>query len=102
MEYQWWIETELYRSEFHTCSLRGCFVTVGVRRMQNMRAVAERVLEQKLAQRTHLSEAERQAEFSRLGQRFCLITFDQLVPETLLTQPVWQIAGSERLGTLFE
>lgn len=102
MEYLSWEESEHYRSEFGARPLRVCFVTVGMRRMQNMRAVAERILEQKLAARADLSEAERQAEFSRLGKRFRFITFDKLNPTTLLTQPVWQIAGYERLGNLFE
>jgi hypothetical protein len=102
MEYITWEESEPYRTEFGARPLRVCFVTVGMRRMQNMRLAAEKFLEQKLVQRPGLSEAEKRAEVARLGKRFRFITFVQLDPETLLTQPVWQIAGHERPGTLFE
>lgn len=102
MEYLSWEESEHYRTEFGVRPLRVCFVTIGMRRMQNMCIATKKVLEQKLASHIHLSENEKRAELARLGKRFRFITFDHLNPVTLLTHPVWQIAGHERLGTLFE
>ena len=42
----------------------------------------------------------RQAEYEKLGQRFRFIALDQVHPDTLLTHPVWHVAGQEALQPL--
>lgn len=101
IEYLLWEESDDYQREYGTRPLRVLFVTLGRGRMQNMRKAAEKILEQKLALRSGLSNENKQAELVRLGKRFRFITFEQLNPETLLTQSVWSIAG-KGAGTLFE
>jgi hypothetical protein len=45
---------------------------------------------------------QKHAEFVRLGKRFLFITFDHIHPETLLTQPVWTVAGHEKLQPMLK
>jgi hypothetical protein len=103
-EYLAWEESALYRQdpELTTRPLRTLFLTVGSLRMHNMVAAAEKVIRQRLAQQTNLSDDEKQAEFVRLSKRFRFLTFDSMQPETLLTGPVWTVPGRDTLQTMFE
>lgn len=100
--YIYWEENLCYREQFGTRPLRVTFVTTGARRMSNMVKAAERVIQQRVSARSDLSEQDKQAEFARLAKRFRFITFDRVQPETLLTQPVWSIAGDDKLHSLFD
>lgn len=101
IEYLLWRESEAYRQVYETRPLRVLFVTVGPRRMQNMCKAAEQMIRQHVEAQSDLPAKEKEAKILRLCRQFRFITFDQLNPETLLTQPVWQIAGHEELSTLF-
>jgi hypothetical protein len=70
--------------------------------MNNMKTTAEKVIKQQVIARTDISEAERQAEFIRLEKRFRFITFEQVQPATLLTKPVWAVAGHDTLQTMLD
>jgi hypothetical protein len=85
--------------------MRVIFVTTGQRRLQNMRAVTEKALRQALQLHDKLPDAEwqeKQAQLVRLGKRFRFITLDAVDPQTLLTHPVWQVAGHDSLQTMLE
>ena len=62
----------LYRQRYGTSSLRILTVTTGPRRLSNLKEIAQRVGGK---------------------ARFWFTTFDQLSPETALSQPIWQVAG---------
>jgi hypothetical protein len=100
--YLMWEDCESYRQQCGTRPLRALFVTVGARRLRNMRHAAERVIQQRLAAQSTLAEEDKQVEVIRLGKRFRFLTFEHVQPETLLTQPVWQVAGHETLETMLE
>lgn len=101
IEYLLWEESEAYRQVYETRPLRVLFVTVGPRRMQNMCKAAERMIRRHVESQTELPAKEKETKMIRLCRQFRFITFDQLNPETLLAQPVWQITGSKSPNTLF-
>jgi hypothetical protein len=105
-EYLAYEQSEYFRTEFRSETgirpLRVLFITTGERRLHNMKSAAEKVIEQQLTARTDLTEEEKKAEFIRLGKRFRFITFENLQPATLLTQPVWAVAGQDSLQTMIE
>lgn len=68
-----------YQERYQTKNMRILTVTTGGTRLANLKAVTE--------------EAGGKA-------RFWFTTFDQISPETVLTEPIWQVAGKEGLYSL--
>jgi hypothetical protein len=93
-----------YREQYGTRPLRVLWAVKGERRLTNMKWATETFLKQV----TKLEEAgisaeekhRRQAEYEKLGLRFRFITLEEVQPATLLTDPVWQVAGSEQMGSI--
>jgi hypothetical protein len=65
-------ESGKYQQRYETTSLRILTVTTGERRLKNLKEITERVGGKK---------------------RFWFTTFEELTSETVLTKPIWQIAG---------
>ena len=67
----------------------------GERRLQNMLKVTEKVVQHRIQSHPGWDKAQQQAEFMRLSKRFRYTTQAcALQPEHLITQPIWQMAGS--------
>jgi len=47
-----------------------------------------------------LASLKRVAEEAGAGEEFCFTTFDRISPETVLTAPIWSVAGKEGLHSL--
>jgi hypothetical protein len=67
-------QPSLYQQRFGTPKLRILTVTTGLTRLENLKRVTEQVGGK---------------------SRFWFTTFDQVTPETILTEPIWQKAGQE-------
>lgn len=67
-----YLKSDLYKNRFGYHYGRYLVITTGPRRMQNMKAQAERT--------------------GGMGL-FYFTTFESLMPETLFSQPVWWLAG---------
>lgn len=95
IEYLLWEESEHYQSIYGTRPLRVLFTTPGERRLQNMLKVTEKVVQHRIQSHPGWDKAQQQAEFMRLSKRFRYTTQAcALQPEHLITQPIWQMAGS--------
>lgn len=73
-------ESGQYRDRYGTDILRVLIVTTGEKRMKNLKEIAERV--------------------GVMDGVFYFTTFDRISAETVLTAPVWEIAGHEGRFTL--
>ena len=68
-----------YESRYGTSVMRVLTVTTGPGRMKNLKKIAERL---------------------GGGEEFWFVTFDKVTPETVLTEPVWSVAGQDELRPL--
>jgi hypothetical protein len=101
-EYLTWEESDHFRQLFGSRPLRTLWITVGQTRKANMVQAAERVIHHRLSTRTDLSDESRQKMGGILSRRFRVATFDELHPESILTQPVWTMAGHSDLQILLD
>ena len=89
-----------YREEYGTRPLRVLWAVKGPRRLANMKRATETILKRITGvEEENLTARERQhreVEYERLGARFRFIELEEVEPQTLLTQPVWQVAGQEQ------
>jgi hypothetical protein len=74
-----YVGSEPYRERFGVDYGRWLVVTTGRRRLANMKTQTERAGGEGL---------------------FYFTTFEQVSPESVLTQPIWQLAGTDELGTI--
>lgn len=103
ISYMAFASSPYYRQEYGTRPLRVLWVVKGERRLLNMKTMTEKILKQAIGFPDELSNEEkqqRQVEYEKLGLRFRFITLDQVEPDTLLTHPVWHVAGQETLHPL--
>lgn len=101
-EYLAYEQSADFQNQYGSRPLRVLFVTTGHRRMQNMKAAAEQVIRLAVNAHAGLSEAQKLTECERLGKRFRFITAAEVQPETLLTEPVWQVAGDDSAHTMID
>lgn len=102
LEYLAWEASAPYRQAFGKRPLQVLWVTTGVRRLRNMVGATESLLQQQVSLRAELSDEQKQAEWARLCKRFQFTTLAQVQADALLTQPIWQMAGSEILTPLLK
>jgi hypothetical protein len=104
-KYLAWEASEHYRLEHQTRPLRVLFIVKGARRLSNMKAATEKALREKVQWRMDAPEDEKkkkQQEMGYLGRRFRFLSLDQVQIETLVTAPIWQVAGSDSPQTILE
>lgn len=93
-----------YRQMYGTRPLRVLWAVKGTRRLAHMKEVTENIIKTAVSLHEHYrTEAEQQhcqAQYETLGLRFRFIALDQVQPQTLLTHPVWQVAGQTMLQPL--
>lgn len=71
--YEAYVDSGQYQARFAARSLRVLIITTTTRRLESLKTAIER---------------------SGGDSKYCLTTFDQLTPETVFTQPVWERVGS--------
>lgn len=95
-------ESASYREQYGTRPLRVLWAVKGERRLQNMMQVASRVIQQVVAspeamptnEPLKLGEVPKDTEFTRLAKRFLFTTLEHIKSRNVLTDPIWQVAGS--------
>jgi hypothetical protein len=94
--------SQYYETEYEGRPLRVLYITHGDRRLLNMKSATQKALRERVQWQSELNEQRQKVEIERLGRRFRFLTFDQVNSQTLLTQPIWHVAGCNTLQTMLE